>query len=496
MRQYFLGVSLAVLVGLTLLACGSSTNFNSMPGSPGASTVPVSISIHDTPPPGVTILRFEVLITAATLQPANASQSPVNMLLQPQDVELIHLQSESALLANLNVPTGMYTGLSATFANPEMTILNQSNQTYTVGAQMCGPQEICRVVPTLNQMSISVSSAPFPINLTASSPVILDLHFDVNASVQNDLSVTPMVSVNQIPVPPNVPAQHMHIIGVVTGVTSPTFTLQSGFDGSTSTITTDSNTMYHFDHSCPMDNFSCIMVGQLLRVKVNVMSDGTLEATDVRLIQEQGLPAILGTIIAVNAAQSQFQLAVNFDEMPGANAQANDQPSQQFGDALSITVQLSGTTAFSVDSDNLTVPAGLTFLGPQDLVVGQTVEFQPILSSIKISGTPPNVTVTVGASSVQLEPSQITANVSTVNAQATPPNFVLNMLPALFTGANITQIQVDTVSGTDFDGINGVGALSAGQTVSVAGLLFNNSANPAQPTAVAVEVKLRNDNDQ
>ena len=192
---------------------------------------------------------------------------------------------------------------------------------------------------------------------------------------------------------------------------------------------------------------------------------------------------------------SQFQIAVEFDEMAEAGAQANDQPSQNAADAITVTVQLSGTTTFSVDSDDLTLPAGLTFNGPQDLVVGQSVEFQPIPSSIVISGTPPNINVTVSASSVQLEPSQITANVSAVNAQATPPNFVLNMLPPLFTGANITQIQVDTVMGTDFENINGIGSLSAGQTVSVAGLLFNNSGNPAQPTAVAVQVRQRNDND-
>jgi hypothetical protein len=180
----------------------------------------VSISIHDTPPAGVTVLRFEVLITAATLQPSGMGQQPVNMLLQPQDVELIHLQTESAILGNLNVPTGTYSSLSATFANPLMTILNQSTTTYTVGAQSCQPGETCQVVPTLNQMSVTVSTAPFPITLTANSPVVLDMHFDVNASVQGDLSVTPMVSVKQLPVPPNAPFQHRHLFGTVTAVSA------------------------------------------------------------------------------------------------------------------------------------------------------------------------------------------------------------------------------------------------------------------------------------
>jgi len=485
MRQYFIAVSLAVLLAFTLLACTSSNS--SMSSTPGSSTVPVSISIHDTPPAGVTILRFEVLITAATLQPSGMSQQPVNMLLQPQDVELIHLQSESALLANLNVPTGTYTNLSATFANPLMTIWNQSMQTYTVGAQSCQPMEICKVVPTLNQMTISVTSSPFPITLTAASPVALDLHFDVNASVQGDLSVTPTVSLKQLTVPPNAVFQPMHVFGTVTAVNSPNFSLQSSFGGSVSTITTDSNTRYFFGDSCAADNFSCIMVGQLLKVRVNVMSDGTLDATDVKLVQLSGLPSFQGTILSVNVAKDQVQLAINFQDGPvGDNQQDMDVAA-----AIFFTIQLSPSTKFSVDSEDVSVPSGLTFAGIQDMVVGQSIEFEPALP-LSISGTPPNVMVTVGASSVELEPSQLTATVSAVNAQASPPNFVLGSLPMLYTGAGINAIQVDTVTGTEFENVNGIGGISSGQTVSISGLLFNTAT---QPTAVAVEVRVREGDD-
>jgi hypothetical protein len=488
MRQYFVAVSLAVLLSLSLLGCGSSTTSNPMSSSPGAATVPVSITIHDTPPGDANILQFKIELTAATLQPAGMNQQPIDMLPGPQDVELIHLQTESAFLANRSVPAGQYSSLTVTFADPRMVLFNSSSTTtFTVGNQSCAPMQTCNLTPPLNQMTVTISNGPFPITLSANSPLALDLHFDVNASVQSDLSVTPMVSLTQLPVPPNAGGEHTHIFGVVTAVTSPTFTLQSGFDGTSSTITTDSNTEYHFGQSCAADNFSCIMVGQLLKVKVNVMSNGTLEATDVRLIQAQGLPAFHGTITAVNAAQSQFQIAVDFDDMP----EGGDPHFQPAAGAHSVTVQLSSSTTFSIDSDNLTLPSGLSFAGVQDLVVGQTVEFQPALP-VTTTGTPPMVQITVGATSVQLEPTQITATVSAVNAQASPPNFILNSLPSLFTGAGITQIQVDTVMGTDFENINGIGALSTGQTVSVSGLLFNT---PTQPTAVAVQVKQRHGDD-
>jgi len=94
----------------------------------------------------------------------------------------------------------------------------------------------------------------------------------------------------------------------------------------------------------------------------------------------------------------------------------------------------------------------------------------------------------VGASSVQLEPSQVTASVTAVNAGASPANFVVGSLPMLYTAAGINQIQVDAVMGTDFDNVSGIGSLSTGQKVSVSGLLFNTAT---QPTIVAEDIRVR-----
>jgi hypothetical protein len=69
-------------------------------------------------------------------------------------------------------------------------------------------------------------------------------------------------------------------------------------------------------------------------------------------------------------------------------------------------------------------------------------------------------------------------------------NMVLDNLPALFTTASpaITQLQVDTSSQTDFEHVSGISGLSAGDTVSVAGLLFKTSG---LPTVVAKKVRKR-----
>ena len=56
--------------------------------------------------------------------------------------------------------------------------------------------------------------------------------------------------------------------------------------------------------------------------------------------------------------------------------------------------------------------------------------------------------------------------------------FNVGSLPALFTGAGITSIQVQTSSNTDFRGVTGVSGLADGNTVSLKGLLFKNGGNP------------------
>jgi len=484
MRQAVVAVALAVLSCVTFTACGSSPSSQS--SSPPAGSVPATLSIHDNPPTGVTILRFEIQVIDAKLQPAMGQ--PVSMLNGPQEVELEHLQTESALLANTMVPAGMYNGMSVTFANPQMTILNQGTTTLMAGGQSCPAMQVCTLTPTLNQMmvTIQVPTLPFPVNLTATSPLAFLLHFDVNASVQGDLSITPTVSLSQTSLNEGEEGEHehTHLAGIVTAVNSPSFTLLTGANGQSSNITTDSNTKYDFDGSCMANNFSCIMVGQVLRVKVDIMSGGMTLATKVKLLELKGHPSVQGTVTSVNAAMNQFQFVVS-------DREDEDHGLDPVGMGITVTAQLSNTTMFSIDSDEITLPSNLTFANVMDVVVGQSVEISPQLPlMLTVTGTPPNVTITVNIASVRLEPSHITATVNAVNAGASPPNFTINMLPPLFTGAMpaITTIQVDVVTGTEFENISGIGALAPGQTVSVSGPLFNTMT---QPTLVAQQVKQR-----
>ncbi|HXX19897.1 MAG TPA: DUF5666 domain-containing protein [Candidatus Acidoferrum sp.] len=472
-----------------LAACGGGMNASSGTTGVGVSgqAVPASFSISDTAPQGVIVLRFQIDVTAAALQPSSAGEQPVSMLPVPATVELIHLQSESALLANFNVPAGTYTSLTASFANPRMTILNQSNMEYTVGGVTCQPTQVCTLTPTLNQSTVTDEAAPFPITLSSSSPVAFLMHFDVNASVQGDLSVSPTISLKELPPLPSGALEQFHVIGRITGINAQnsTFTLQTGFGNLSLTISTTSSTQYDFGSVCAADTFSCLMKGEVVRVGLSGMPGGTLVATNIDLITPQFQPVLEGVVIGVDTAKNQAELVlIDFqDDTQG------DLANGKMAYGLPVTVQLSNTTTFKIDTDGITLPStgpALSFASVNDMIVGQSLAVQPVISSIQFSGTPPSIQITFTASSVRLESSEVTATVDTVN----PPSFTLQELPALFTSATpaITELDVETVAGTNFENVSGVSALAGGDKVSVGGLLFNTAS---VPTVVAERVLLR-----
>jgi hypothetical protein len=466
------------LFGLSLAGCGSSGTFTT--GNPGtnAGMSTVSLTVGDDPPTGVAVLRFQVQITSAMLQPTDATQPAVSMLLGPTNVELLHLQTETAPLGNVNVPAGSYSSITASFANPQMTIFNNTNQTLTLGAQSCAAGQFCVFNPPLNQTSATVQAptAPFPVTLSANSPLGFEMHFDVNASVQGDLTISPKITLKKvIPATPTSPVSQFHIIGRITSVTNPSFMIQSGFGGLTASIATTATTAYNFP-ACAADNFSCLVDGQVVEVGVSLIPGGTFTASSVRLLEQQNLPSLQGIVVHVNAAQNQFDMILQDLQ--------ESFPSVLPG--LLISVQTNNSTTFSVNTDGVTIPAGLTFTGASGLVAGQRVEIHPLATPVVTPGPTALPLINVSADSVTLESSQVAGVVGTVNASGNPAGFTLLQLSPILAHSNISLIDVDTVTGTVFVDITGLGDMHSGDKVFVGGLLFNTTG---APTLVAERVR-------
>src|SRR5882762_9711769 len=138
----FVLASCAFLVG-----CGNSSMSVAPPGS-----VPMSLTIGDTPPSGVAVLFFETQITGASLQPSDSGKAAVSVLSSPVEIEFGHLQTDRALLSLANVAPDTYASLKLTFGNAQLTIVNHSGA--AIGS--CANNTVCQMTPNFNPSSVTL----------------------------------------------------------------------------------------------------------------------------------------------------------------------------------------------------------------------------------------------------------------------------------------------------------------------------------------------------
>jgi hypothetical protein len=439
--------------------------------------VPMSLAIGDTPPSDVAVLFIEASITGASLQPSDTTKPAVSVLSAPVEVEFGHLQSDTAFLSLASVPPDSYKSISLTFANADITIVNHSPA--PIGS--CAVNSVCELSPTFSPVTATVSSAPFPITISQNSVVGIRLDFNVNSSVQSDLSINPAVTIKQV-------TQKQHsdegqeiekldeVDGQVTATASNQFTLMNLRSGQSFTISVDGSTVFQdFNRAgctaSPAD-ISCVKMGQILNVDLSENGMGMMLAKRVEFEEDANREAIKGTITSVDCTMQpqQFHMVV-FNEEPTVSGISEGSP---------VVVTIEPNAVFQVGGEELSEDGGFTISGASfssctDLMVGQDVQIRP--GTVSSSGGVATVTTDL----VRLWPSQITGQVGTINT--TTGTFTLTGLSSLFTGASppITTINVVTLSKMSFEDFSGLSSLTPGNTISVRGLLFNT---PGTPTLV------------
>lgn len=453
MKGGWIGTLLLLGSGVIQLGCSGTALMSNRTSN---STTPVSLSVRDTPPGGVTILAFEITLTGAQLQPAN-NQPAVSLLNTPIEIEIKQLETETAFLNTAQAPAGTYNGIVVSFANPELTVFDSTGQ-------FCSGQAVCQLKPTLNTATVTVTAptAPFPLTLNANAPIGLVLDFDLNSSVQANLSVTPQVSFRATPAlqPTGELEQIEDLLGQVTAIGSNQFTLREFFTGQSLTIAVNSTTQFEeFDKAgCSTNSFACLRVGQLVEVDLSVSASGTFLALKVSLEDEANQELAEGTVVSLDPTHNSFQMVV-LGEVPDIAG---------LGLGVPVTVTVQPGAQFEIDNDGVPIPSGVSFAGFSDLLVGQQVKLRVL--SVSSSGTG----VAVTTDRVRLGFSQLTANVSTV----APPTFTVELLPTLLVTAGIARIQVVTSSATEFEDVSGVAGLAVGNRVSLRGLLFRTAGDP------------------
>jgi hypothetical protein len=461
--------ALALLSSTILAACGGQTS-SVMP----VSGAPMTLTIGDTPPNGVAVLFFEASITGATLQPSDSTKAAVPVLSTPVEVEFGHLQTDTAFLSLAKVPPDTYASIKLTFGSAQLSIVNHSGA--AIGS--CVNNTACQLTPNFNPSSATISGAPFPITVDMHSVFGIKLDFNLNSSIQSDLSINPTVTIAHVIHREDADEEQEmedldEVEGQVTAVGTNQFTLVNRRSGQSFTVNVDSNTVFEdFGRAgctaSPQD-FSCVKMDQILQVNLSENGTGTMLAKRVEFEEDATKEAIKGTITSVDSS-SQFHMVV-FREEPDVNGISEGSP---------VVVTINPNATFQAGMAEMGEFGGFSFLGfsfasSADLMVGQDVQIRP--GTVTSTGG----VITITTDLVRLWPSQITGQVGSIDSAN--GSFTLTNLSPLFTGAAspVTTITVQMLPEMNFEEFPSQTSLAVGNTVSVKGLLFNT---PGTPTLV------------
>jgi|SRR5665213_162740 len=448
---WFLGI--AVSLGF-LVGCGGEVG-NGPTSNSG--NVPVIVTMKDAPPTNATVLDFSITVTGIELTGQGIANA--NLLKSPVTVQLQDLLTQSVLLANTSAPAGTYSNLKITYSNPSFTVENTSTTTSLnlPGSKTCATGAVCTVTPTLNSVSTTSSTSPFPLTLTANTPVTLNIDFNSNSSISaTDFSVTPTVTVTTPAALPNGDLTNMTVNGQITQVGTNQLTVTDSTTGMPVNLTTNNTTTFgNFAQNattCTTANTAaCLTQNQNVTVNYGVnKSSPTMQTATGVTLQSNITNGVRGVVTSVNPGANQFTMVAS-GSSPSVTGITN-------GTQYVVTVPTT-SSSFAVQSNGLTVPSGDTFTGASSLVVGQMVE----VNDMAVSGS--NLT----ADQVLLMPTQVAGTVSGVNGT----NLTVGGMNGLFTGSGCTSLNVNTQTGTTYSGVTGLSGLSAGNSVTVGGLLYN-----------------------
>ena len=458
---------------LALAGCGGSMMSSSVnpPPTQQQGAAQVSISIHDMPPTGVTVLSFQATVTGIALQPGS-----VSILNSPMTLEMTQLQGMSAYMGTISVPAGAYTGMTVTFTDPKMTFVNNTGQMMggmggMMGGGICANGQTCQITPTMMASSVTLSGSPFPLNVQANSPFNLQMDFDLMDSMQSNMSMNPaMSSMMQQGMPGSNSFDEMDdMVGQISSVNAANnqFTMSFVQGMPSMTIAVDSNSTFRgFDSIGKPNTISGMASGQIVLAKMQLMAGGTLHADKIRF--ESNSPQVMdGMIVAINGP-TQFDMVMT-NEAPAF-------PGVNIGDIVRMNIQAGAM--FDVDDMDMPV-SGMSFAGNSDMMIGQLVQIEP--SSGLVAGTPPQL----NTNHMRLMRTWMTAMIaSKVDANT----FTVNNLPGMFGPAGVTSITISCSSQTTFENTAGVSSLNVGDTVSLRGPMFMANATA---TIVASKVQKR-----
>ena len=398
-------------------------------------------------------------------------------------MELTRLQTDVAYLATaMNIPAGNYTGLTLAFANPSLTIENDSTSPIVSGTTSCIVGAICTIAPTAtSNLSTTIPLTTFTIAPTSTTGLLIDVNLDnlLTATMGEDFSAGTTVTTFTPAGAGAPPVGAEDVVGHVgnLSVTGNTFTLTNA-TASYSLKVDSTSTFFQFPvtGSCSTPGFGCLQNNQILSVDIGIQSDGSILARNIVFEDADSSDIeVEGVITSTNAGSQQFNLVTVGVSSAGTGI--------SIGEPVTVQYFLTPQTPFDVDfihADAASLTStGFLFAAPTDLVVGQQVSVRRNTASTG---------ATIKADRVRLRSSRMTATAQSIGSGI----ITLSNLPSIFFGhGGITLIQAQTSLPTIFFEIGhliNISNIGLSNLVSVRGPLFNVSGGR---TLVATKVVLK-----
>jgi hypothetical protein len=454
-------ISLLVFCAALAGCRGECRCFSSQAAPAGNSSVVLAIT--DTPPSSVSILSAKVTLTGATLTPGN-----IPLLSGSTTVELTKLQTDTTYIATATeVASGNYSNLTLTFANPLLTIENDTMSAIVSGSISCQAGSICTIAPTIvSNLSVTIPLTSFIVAPNSSAGLLIDVNLDslVSSTAGEDFQLGTTVS-QFIPAGTGAPLVGAEdVVGQVGNINTSnnTFTLQNatGFYF----LTVDSmSTFFQFPSSpCSIPGFACLNTHQILSVDIGIQSDGSISARNILFEDSDNSDTeVEGVVTSTNPEAQQFNMVIV--------AQSAPVPGSQIGDEVTVKYSIPSPVApFDIDfvhADNVPVStAGFTFSAPMDLAVGQEVSIRRNSNSSSSL---------LRADRVRLRSTRFTANILS-NASSFIGFF---NIPSIFEASGTTTIQAQTLRPTICSNTSNVvlvcSNVPVGALASARGPLFN-----------------------
>lgn len=435
---------------LLLLGCGGSTSSSPNP-NPQPNTTALQVNLGDAPSDRL----VAVSMTLGSMTLTNSSGSSVTVVSSLTPVEMMHLMGTVEPISLMNVPQGTYSGASISISSAVVMYMDPSTM-QLVQKSVSGP-----MTATINfSPSLTVGTSPMVLNL--------DMNMASSVSIDNsgNVTMTPTMTASMNSCctgnshdPENGGMEHM--TGTVMSSSGNSFMMSMLQSSQNISVTTGSNTQF-----MGMGGMGGMSNGMIVMVDATMQSDGTFMAQRVASMMAMSGGSMADGLVTNLSGSPVTQLTIGTMDGTGSGMMGSDL-------AGTMTVNVSPTAAFNIDSDNVDMsdlPFTPTFDGTT-VFKGQRVE--AISSTGMMQGGGMGGMMggsTINASEIDLEQQGLSGTVSGY-AGAAPTMFTLT-LPAdsaFTTLTGSTTVNVFQQAGTELWGMT---TITNGSTVHVRGLLF------------------------